>query len=261
MLALSPQFCSSGWFLDMEDPIISHEQENLNYLSTGGRTETSDSIELHSPTSKIPPTDGEFASFFDGFHHEGHNDDDNKMVKKLNHNASERDRRKRINNLYSTLRSLLPSDDQSKKLSIPATVSRVLKYIPELQKEVERLIQKKQTLISNISRAEDSSVDLKNHRRKSIQKSSFPAVSATRISDREVIIQSSIPKAEKGSFSEAVINLEEEGFVVMNASCVESFGGSVFCNLHIQAQGSQVIDVEMLKEKVWPLYEKGERVY
>ncbi|KAL5067058.1 hypothetical protein RYX36_017945, partial [Vicia faba] len=34
------------------------------------------------------------------------------MVKKLVHNASERDRRKKINNLYSSLRSLLPLSDQ-----------------------------------------------------------------------------------------------------------------------------------------------------
>ncbi|KAJ7972130.1 Transcription factor ORG2 [Quillaja saponaria] len=45
---------------------------------------------------------------------------------KLNHNASERDRRKK------------------KKLSIPATVSRaLLKYLPELQQQVEELINKK----------------------------------------------------------------------------------------------------------------------
>lgn len=33
-------------------------------------------------------------------------------VKKLNHNANERDRRKKINNLYASLRSLLPHVDQ-----------------------------------------------------------------------------------------------------------------------------------------------------
>jgi len=33
------------------------------------------------------------------------------MVKKLNHNASERDRRKKINSLYSSLRSLFPASD------------------------------------------------------------------------------------------------------------------------------------------------------
>ena len=35
------------------------------------------------------------------------------MVKKLYHNASERDRRKKINTLYSSLRTLLPPADQA----------------------------------------------------------------------------------------------------------------------------------------------------
>ena len=35
------------------------------------------------------------------------------VVKKLNHNASERDRRKKMNTLYSSLRSLLPAADQT----------------------------------------------------------------------------------------------------------------------------------------------------
>lgn len=40
------------------------------------------------------------------------------MVKRLYHNASERDRRKKINSLYSSLRSLLPSYDQT--VSLPS---------------------------------------------------------------------------------------------------------------------------------------------
>ncbi|KAL8095267.1 hypothetical protein AgCh_036648 [Apium graveolens] len=66
------------------------------------------------------------------------------LVKKLNHNASERDRRKKINNLYSSLFSLLSDSNRMKKLSIPAIVARVVKYIPELQKEAETLVQKKE---------------------------------------------------------------------------------------------------------------------
>ena len=38
---------------------------------------------------------------------------DPKMHKKLNHNASERDRRKKVNDLYSSLRSLLPGTDRT----------------------------------------------------------------------------------------------------------------------------------------------------
>lgn len=37
---------------------------------------------------------------------------DPKIVRKLNHNASERDRRKKMNGLYCSLRSLLPEADQ-----------------------------------------------------------------------------------------------------------------------------------------------------
>lgn len=35
------------------------------------------------------------------------------VMKKLNHNASERDRRKKINAMFSSLRSCLPATDQS----------------------------------------------------------------------------------------------------------------------------------------------------
>ncbi|OMO69276.1 hypothetical protein CCACVL1_19576, partial [Corchorus capsularis] len=34
------------------------------------------------------------------------------VAKKLNHNAKERDRRRQINSLFSSLRSLLPASDQ-----------------------------------------------------------------------------------------------------------------------------------------------------
>ncbi|CAN6829280.1 unnamed protein product [Brassica oleracea] len=71
--------------------------------------------------------------------------------KKLKHNASERDRRKKINSLFSSLCSCLPASDQSKKLSIPQTVSRSLKHILELQEEVKKLIQKKEELLLRVS--------------------------------------------------------------------------------------------------------------
>ena len=43
---------------------------------------------------------------------------DPKMAKRIYHNASERDRRKKMNALYSTLRSLLPSADQAVPIKI-----------------------------------------------------------------------------------------------------------------------------------------------
>ncbi|KAL8041317.1 hypothetical protein ABFX02_10G157100 [Erythranthe guttata] len=244
MMALSHQFCSVGWLLD--DPIShDHHQANMiNYLSADRPQDTSEySIDLHSPNSsrtnpKINGVDG------------------NKTVKKLNHNASERDRRKKINNLYSSLRSLLPNEDQSRKLSIPATVSRVVKYIPEIQKEVERLTHKKEILTSKIasSSSSSSSFGLKKQNRSNNINSS--AVTATQIGEREIVFQISKADYQKRVLliSEAVTTFEEEGFLLTNATSFQSFDGRIFFNLHIQAQGShQVMSAEILKEKLWPL--------
>nr|XP_009796478.1 PREDICTED: transcription factor bHLH101-like [Nicotiana sylvestris] len=100
------------------------------------------------------------------------NNGDYRIVKKLNHNASERDRRKNTNSLYSSLRFLLPATDQTKKVSLPATVGRVLKYIPELKKEVERLTQKKENLtLRSIPKKEYSADFNKQTLRRRIQNS------------------------------------------------------------------------------------------
>ncbi|KAL9155024.1 hypothetical protein ABFS82_10G155100 [Erythranthe guttata] len=239
MMALSHQFCSVGWLLD--DPIShDHHQANMiNYLSADRPQDTSEySIDLHSPNSSRtnPKING---------------GDGNKTVKKLNHNASERDRRKKINNLYSSLRSLLPNEDQSRKLSIPATVSRVVKYIPEIQKEVERLTHKKEMLTSKItSPSAPSSFGLK--KQNNINSS---AVTATQIGEREIVFQISKADYQKRALqiSEAVTTFEEQGFLLTNATSFESFDGRIFFNLHIQAQGNhQVMNAEILKEKLWP---------
>lgn len=53
---------------------------------------------------------------------------DPSLVKKLNHNASERDRRRKINGLYSSLRSLLPATDQTVSTSIAACDTFFLRF-------------------------------------------------------------------------------------------------------------------------------------
>ncbi|KAL7097762.1 hypothetical protein ACP275_10G163000 [Erythranthe tilingii] len=247
MLGLSHQICSVGWLLD--DPIShDHQQANMiNYLSADRQDTSEYSIDLHSPnSSRTNPKNGDFEGGF-------LKSDENKTVKKLNHNASERDRRKKINNLYSSLRSLLPNEDQSRKLSIPATVSRVVKYIPEIQKEVERLTHKKEMLTSKITSSASSSIGLKKQNRSNNINSS--AVTATQIGEREIVFQISKADYQKRVLliSEAVTTFEEQGFLLTNATSFQSFDGRIFFNLHIQAQGShQVMNAEILKEKLWP---------
>ncbi|WKA01708.1 hypothetical protein VitviT2T_019976 [Vitis vinifera] len=241
MLAFSPpSFPTLGW--PLEDP-ISHAQ---NYIY--GETETSESfLHLSSSQPQVELNCSTPSAAVRG---------NPTMVKKLNHNASERDRRKKINSLYSSMRSLLPSADQVKKLSIPSTVSRVLKYIPELQRQVERLIQKKEEFLSKISREGDP-IHLENQRNGTLG-SSLSAVSARRLSDREIVVQISTFNVHENPLSEVLSNLEEDGLLVINASSFESFGGRVFYNLHLQVEGTQGMECELLSEKLLSLCERRE---
>ncbi|KAH9330626.1 hypothetical protein KI387_002734, partial [Taxus chinensis] len=68
-------------------------------------------------------------------------------IKKLSHNANERKRRKKLNAVYAQLRALLPNPNPMRKPSIPNTVSRVLKYIPELRTEIEKLYRQRDRLL------------------------------------------------------------------------------------------------------------------
>ncbi|KAJ9695396.1 hypothetical protein PVL29_010726 [Vitis rotundifolia] len=244
MLAFSPPlFSTFGW--PWEDP-ISHEQ---NYIYR--ETEASESF-LHLPSSE-PQAELNYSTPSAAV------SGNPTMVKKLNHNASERDRRKKINSLYSSLRSLLPAADQAKKLSIPSTVSRVLKYIPELQQQVERLIQKKEELLSKISRQGDI-IHLEKQRKGTLA-SSLSAVSASRLSDREIVVQISTFKVHESPLSEVLLNLEEDGLLVINASSFESFGGRVFYNLHLQVEGTHRMECEVLSEKLLSLCEKRREAF
>ncbi|KAI3941033.1 hypothetical protein MKW92_020029 [Papaver armeniacum] len=179
-------------------------------------------------------------------------------VKKLNHNASERDRRKKLNNLYSSLRSLLPGSDHTKKLSIPVTVSKVVKYIPDLQKQVDKLIQRKEEILTSISKQQTASGgdhlrDIKSRKVLAVKKQSLPTVSANRVDDREVVIQICSLKVNIPLLSEVLLNLEREDFRVLNASAFDSSGDRVFYNLHLQVKDTQSLQCEVLNEKLLSL--------
>ncbi|KMT15166.1 hypothetical protein BVRB_3g062800 [Beta vulgaris subsp. vulgaris] len=157
------------------------------------------------------------------------------LAKKLNHNASERDRRKKINDMYSSLRALLPATHQRKKLSIPATVGWVLEYIPQLQKEVDDLNHKKEHILSTISVQDGNPMEFiqeKKPRRSTIKKTtSSCTISANRLGDKEMVIQ--ISAFERISISEVLLVLEKNGYVVIDVSCFQSFGGTTFYNIHL----------------------------
>ncbi|KAI5317909.1 hypothetical protein L3X38_037616 [Prunus dulcis] len=242
MLALSPPvFSTVGW--PSEDP-IGYDQ---NYFYRDSSTDRTAESLLHILPSQLPQFELELSKTISGDNSSG-----STVAKKLNHNASERDRRKKINSLYSSMRSLLPAD-QAKKLSIPNTISRVLKYIPELQKQVEGLIRKREELLSRASNQEDVMREEKDMK-STARSSSLSAVSTYRLSDREVAIQISTLKTHNNLLAEILLNLEEEGLQVLNASFLESSGERVFYNLHLQVERSYRIECENLSDKLMSFY-------
>uniref|UniRef100_A0ACD5XDK6 Uncharacterized protein n=1 Tax=Avena sativa TaxID=4498 RepID=A0ACD5XDK6_AVESA len=145
--------------------------------------------------------------------------------RKINHNAYERDRRKQLNGLYSSLRSLLPDTDHSKKLSIPITVTRVLKYIPELQKQVDTLEKKKEELTQ--ANCKPGVVGMKEN--------TAPIVSATCLDDRDIMVQVSLLSNMAGALpmSKCIQLLENQGLRLVSSS-TSAFQNKTFYSLHVQ---------------------------
>ncbi|ONH94928.1 hypothetical protein PRUPE_7G040500 [Prunus persica] len=117
---------------------------------------------------------------------------DSKVVKKLNHNASERERRKKINTLYSTLRSLFPAPDQM---------------------HVKGLIQKKEELLSRLRRLQQQGDPIYNE--KQSRSAAFSSLSASAfavswLNDREVVLQISSYVVQKSPLSQILVDLEEQ---------------------------------------------------
>ena len=104
MLAMSPLFPSLGWEYPQS---INLENWNLDSLVLPNFQTLDDYSNQDQVIIKRSESSPRRTSSADDY---GVNN--NVVVaKKLNHNASERDRRKKINNLYSTLRDLLPATD------------------------------------------------------------------------------------------------------------------------------------------------------
>ncbi|XP_042474918.1 transcription factor bHLH100-like [Macadamia integrifolia] len=254
MLANSTPFPSFGGLPRLDDPTVHKHKINVinepfmscNYKDTG----TSESF-LCFPSSQLLIDHDGPTSTLSG---------DPEAFKKLNHNASERDRRKRLNGLYFTLQSLLPEGDRTKKLSIPATVSCALKYIPELQKHVQKLTHRKEDILSSIYKQGDTIKLHKQEKGTGGDWGSLPSVSASKVDEREVVIQICASKAKNIPLSKVLVDLEEVGLQVLSASAIESNGEKVFYNLHLQVKETQRLESEVLSQKLMLMYQNREEL-
>ncbi|KAI3667267.1 hypothetical protein L6452_42317 [Arctium lappa] len=255
MLALTPPVFSTTYGWPLEDLITQNLQQDCNeansYYNSLIDFPTYDQLKNDFPPESISLNNGGTGEA-------------TMVAKKLDHNASERDRRRKVNDLYAYLRSLLPmSSDQKKKVSIPGTVSRALKYIPELQKEVETLICKKKRLSYSPSTDKTNKAYLGINKQSSkdaiIQTKSSIVSSVNVLTDKEVVIQliSSTDhmstNKEIGYLSKVLeyLEQEEDGIVLLNATTFKCSGEGMLLNtLHLQVQGDNRIEAEKLKEKL-----------
>ncbi|KFK24862.1 hypothetical protein AALP_AA8G034700 [Arabis alpina] len=169
--------------------------------------------------------------------------------KKLNHNASERDRRRKLNGLYSSLRDLLPPSDQKRKLSIPMTVARVVKYIPEQKQELQRLSRKKEELLKRISR---KTATLNHHHQEQLRNRTMDSsMSANWITDTEIAVQ--IATSKWTSISDMLLRLEENGLNVINVSSSVSSTARIFYTLHLQMSEYSKVRLEELNDLIFGL--------
>ncbi|GFP99205.1 transcription factor bhlh100 [Phtheirospermum japonicum] len=154
--------------------------------------------------------------------------------KKLNHNAKERIRRMKLNASYLALRALLPDTRRSKKRwSAPAIVDKVLKYIPELENEIEELRSNKENAQSAAAGAKSEIKNINNAG--SLYQNS--TISINKVSEYEAIVQICMPIREDGSSS--FVNMlrcveEDEGICIKSASTIFVCETRISYHLHIQ---------------------------
>ncbi|XP_073025252.1 transcription factor bHLH160-like [Primulina eburnea] len=172
------------------------------------------------------------------------------VAKKMVHNAKERIRRMKINASFLAIRALLPDSRRSKKRwSAPSIVDRVLKYIPELQNEIQELDSKKQSYQqheSSSKKNENPTSNLDEDR----------SISISRVDRNEAIVQICMPRNDERKdsvFANMLRKVEDEGYFINSASTLGVCESRICHHLHIQVNGNLSEDedyVEELREKL-----------
>jgi len=185
------------------------------------------------------------------------------FARKAFHNARERHRRKKLNVLYSDLRSLLPKTNSKRKLSIPKTVSRVLRYIPELRNEIQQLAKQRDQLVSSMKASSEVSKSASVEQADVMEPHPAPGscdppvvkVHAP-LGHSELIITVSTSK-DGIQLSAILFALEGEGLELLNSSTFIS-ENKVHHHLHLQITSQKTeFDTNLLQNKLSMLCEKS----
>ncbi|GLJ50445.1 hypothetical protein SUGI_1074850 [Cryptomeria japonica] len=248
-------------FLPLEEhkPILGHpsgqidEQEGFHNLLDmdffkGFGILNDDYSQVHDEPSVATPVDSEKVPNGEGIVLSCHVDPCNK---KLSHNAHERNRQRKQNALYAQLQALLPNPNGKRKLSIPKTVCRALKYILELRSEIAKLCRQRDKLLI-IRRISESSKSKANreHLHSHDGFKCFPpnvTVNSAALTHSEVLVTVYTCRAALLE-SFLLVLIEKEGLEVMDASTLVSLD-TICCILRLKMVKSTV-DMEVLQKKI-----------
>ncbi|KAG4164736.1 hypothetical protein ERO13_A13G035300v2 [Gossypium hirsutum] len=244
---------TSKFILESVDPnIVGESMESvLDYpidVSLSAALEDSDDIDLvpHETSSRQHPSTNQetrdahinakrISSKTRGRNHrfkEGINMEDNgegTTMKKEEHNAKERIRRMKLHAAYLALGALLPSDStgSKKRKSTALIIDRAVEYIPELEKEIQKLTLRKNDMLSIIKNKKSCAV--LNH-----FQLRQPSVSVHEIKQGEFIVQICTQEYPDCSFLNLLHNIEEEGICIISASTHQVSDHGHCYHLHIQ---------------------------
>ncbi|TYI99728.1 hypothetical protein E1A91_A13G037400v1 [Gossypium mustelinum] len=245
---------TSKFILESVDPnIVGESMESvLDYpidVSLSAALEDSDDIDLvpHETSSRQHPSTNQetrdahinakrISSKTRGRNHrfkEGLNMEDNgegTTMKKEEHNAKERIRRMKLHAAYLALGALLPSDStgSKKRKSTALIIDRAVEYIPELEKEIQKLTLRKNDMLSIIKNKKSCAV--LNH-----FQLRQPSVSVHEIKQGEFIVQICTQEYPDCSFLNLLHNIEEEeGICIISASTHQVSDHGHCYHLHIQ---------------------------
>ncbi|GMI83618.1 hypothetical protein HRI_002031100 [Hibiscus trionum] len=154
-------------------------------------------------------------------------------LKKEEHNAKERIRRMKTHAAYLDLGALLPTDSSisKKRNSSPLILDRAVEYIPELEKEIEKLTLRKNDMLSAVKHKQSAAA---NHLQQLNRDPS--SVSVHEIEQGEFIVQIFSRGHENGAFSNLLQNVEddEQGMSIMSASTLQVSDHGNCYHLHIK---------------------------
>lgn len=223
----------SSIFLDQELLVLAESSTDKVIVGKGVNSkstrERNNGFKRKQPRKKVVETNGEEGS----------------VVKKQDHNAKERVRRKNLNASYLALGSMLPLDSRrsKKRWSAPVIIDRVLDYVPELENEIKKLTLEKNYMLSALEKQQK----LNQTPHKKVQ---APTVSMHEVKESHVIIQICLQKDREDVLSNLIRNLEAEGMCIESASTFHICDDNVSYHLHIEMEETGAECIAILREKV-----------